>query len=201
MTKQKNIRKEKLSLRDTLSQKELSSKSSDIIHKITRLKEIVLSQNIFVYVSFRSEVITYELIEMFLSQKKTVFVPLTLPVDKRMVAVQISDIKKDLVPGYCGILEPKKELMEKFKDTSKKIDSVIVPGSVFDERGGRLGYGGGYYDKFLSAIPEVTRVGLAFELQIIKKISLQKHDEILDYTITEKRIITGRDKREDLGVL
>ncbi len=194
MKNKKNVREKKIKLRDSLTPEELLIKSGEILHKINTMEEIKLSKNIFIYVNFRSEVFTDGLIEIFLSQKKNVFVPLTLVVEKRMAAIQISDIKVDLVPGYCGILEPRKELTENVKDTSKNIDCVIVPGTVFDEKGGRLGYGGGYYDRFLSVIPEAKRIGLAFELQIVKEAPLQKHDEILDYIVTEERIIKGRNR-------
>ncbi len=194
MQDKKNLVRKKLNLRDNLTQEELSFKSYKIINKVNDLEEVKSSRNIFVYVSFRSEVLTHELIEIFLSQKKNVFVPLTLVPEKRMAAVQILDMKTDLVSGYCGILEPKKELVQQLEDTSKKIDCSIVPGSVFDEKGGRLGYGGGYYDRFLSAISEVKRIGLAFELQIIEEAPLQEHDEILDYIVTEERIILGRNR-------
>ena len=68
---------------------------------------------------------------------------------------------------------------------------IVLPGSVFDERGGRFGYGGGYYDRFVSANPNALRVGFAFDLQIVPKAPLQAHDELLDLVITESRIISG----------
>lgn len=67
------------------------------------------------------------------------------------------------------------------------IDVVIIPGSVFDRQGGRLGYGGGYYDRFLAqAAPQALRVALAYELQLVDAIKLQPHDQLMDWLVTEK---------------
>ena len=107
-----------------------------------------------------------------------------------MDAVHIENFKDDLVPGYCGILEPTAQRAAQHVFPSEKIDVVIIPGSVFDERGGRFGYGGGYYDRFLEKIPKAIRIGLAFDFQIVKEVPLQSHDEILDYIVSEQRIVT-----------
>ncbi len=183
------LRKEKLSQRDGLSKVEVGYKSSIIQKKVLQLKRIIDAENIFIYVNFRSEVETLFLIKRFLSDNKKISVPITHVHQKRMEAVYIEDIKKDLTPGYCGILEPTVERIAANVMPPEKIDVVIVPGSVFDKQGGRFGYGGGYYDRFLEKIPSALRVGLAFDLQIVKEIPLQKHDEILDLVISEKRTI------------
>jgi 5-formyltetrahydrofolate cyclo-ligase len=65
-----------------------------------------------------------------------------------------------------------------------------MPGSVFDLRGGRLGYGGGFYDRFLqTAAPQALRIGLAYDLQVVAAVPLQRHDQQLDYLVTETRTI------------
>ena len=119
-------------------------------------------------------------------------VPITRVDEKRLDAIQIQNPELDLVPGYCKIPEPKEELCLKYKTDPVDIDMILLPGSVFDERGGRFGYGGGYYDRFVSSTPRAFRIGLAFDLQIIEKAPLQSHDEILDMIITETRIIKGK---------
>ena len=127
-----------------------------------------------------------------MSMGKRISVPITHVQQNRMDAIEIEDMKKDLTSGYCGILEPVPEILEKKRVSPEKIDIVIVPGSVFDERGGRFGYGGGYYDRFLAKIPEALRIGLAFNLQMTPEAPIQSHDELLDYVITEKRTISRR---------
>jgi len=189
MSDGKNIRKEKLALRDALTDDEQKHKSDSIINKILDFNEIKSAKNIFIYVHFRSEVRTVELIDKLMKMNKRISVPITRLQEKRMDAVHITDVSKDLVPGYCDIPEPHPDILHKNITEPQNIDVVIIPGSVFDERGGRMGYGGGYYDRFLERIPYATRIGLAYEVQIVNEIPLQPHDELLDYTVTEERII------------
>ncbi len=191
MTNSSQLRKDILTARSRLTADELRKKSSTIQSRLLNLKEIINSNTIFVYVSFRSEVETLNLIKTFLNLGKIVTVPITRVKEKRLDAIQITDPKTDLVPGYCNIPEPEEELCLRQKVDPADIDVILLPGSVFDERAGRFGYGGGYYDRFVSAIPGALRVGLAFDLQIVEKAPLQDHDEILDLVITETRIIKG----------
>jgi len=185
------LRKERLAARDKLSSGEVEQKSMAIQENLLNLKEIKESQTIFVYVSFRSEVATLSLIDVLFSLGKTVIVPITRVKEKRLDAVRITDRAADLEPGYCDIPEPKEELCQTQNVMPEDVEAIILPGSVFDERGGRFGYGGGYYDRFLAAVPSAVRIGLAYDLQIIEKAPLQEHDEILDLVVTESRVIHG----------
>ncbi len=183
------LRKEILLLRDHLSDDDRAYKSRDIVEKVLLLEQIRNSHLIFVYASFRSEVETFELIDRLIELGKRVAVPLTLCQQKDMLAVEIEKRERDLVPGYCGILEPSLARVATHSVVRNEIDAVLVPGSVFDRCGGRLGYGGGYYDRFLASIPSASRIGLAFDLQLIERVPLQKHDQLMDWTITEREII------------
>ena len=185
------LRKELLAARDNLSPEEVEQKSLAVQENLLKLKEIKDRQAIFVYVSFRSEVATLTLIDALFAMGKTVIVPITRVQEKKLDAIQITNRSTDLAPGYCDIPEPKEELCKIREIVPEKIETILLPGSVFDERGGRFGYGGGYYDRFLANVPKAARIGLAFELQIIEKAPLQKHDEILDMVVTESRVIRG----------
>lgn len=139
------------------------------------------------YVSFGSEVNTQLMIKMLFEQisltrnsihKKIICVPI---VKKNRLIPSIiqkfSDLNKK--NGF-GILEP-----SKIKKLSKnKIDIAIVPGIVFDKRCHRIGYGKGYYDRFLKNF-NGTKIGLAFRMQITKKIEHKTHDVRLDYILTD----------------
>jgi 5-formyltetrahydrofolate cyclo-ligase len=190
MSEGKEMRKKILALRDGIKSEDLDRKSEEICKKILALKEIEKARNIFMYVSFRSEVKTISLIDELKSMGKIISVPITYVKENRMDAIRINDIDKDLVPGYCDILEPRPDILQTNITEPQNIDVVILPGSVFDERGGRMGYGGGYYDRFVEKIPFVVRIGLAFEEQVIPEVPLQPHDELLDYIVTDKRIIS-----------
>lgn len=185
------LRKNSLANRNNLSLKEIGDKSTAIANSLLSIDPIVQSQVIFVYVSFRSEVSTLHLIDTLLALGKTVTVPITRVNDKRLDAVKITNRELDLIPGYCDIPEPREDFCMKNLVAPEKIETILLPGSVFDKRGGRFGYGGGYYDRFLASIPSATRIGLAFDLQIVEEAPLQDHDEILDIVVTETMIFRG----------
>ena len=181
------LRTKILAARDTLPAEERQRKSRAITERILALPEFAKARSVFAYVSFRSEVETLPLIAHCLNRGKAVSAPLTLVQEHRLLPYAITDPNRDLAPGYCGILEPLKTLPLVDPGT---IEVVVTPGSVFDARGGRLGYGGGYYDRFLqAAAPQALRIGLAFDLQVVAAVPLESHDQQLDYLITETRTI------------
>lgn len=186
------LRKKILVARDGLPLEDRLAMSRDIAQKILLLDEVAAREILFVYVDFRSEVETHILIAELLKRSKRVVVPVTLVAEKRLLPVAITNLEKDLVPGYCSIPEPRVEIRKSRLIASSEIETIILPGSVFDKRGGRLGYGGGYYDRFMACdAPNARRIGLAFDFQVVDRLSLQVHDELLDLVVTEKRIIQG----------
>lgn len=189
MTNSSRLRTDILATRNNLTTVQLMRQSKDVHKNLLTLKEVMDSQNIFVYVSFRSEVETLTLIQTFLDLGKTVTVPITRVKEKRLDAVRITDPATELVPGYCNIPEPGEDICQRQKVNPEDIDLILLPGSVFDRRGGRFGYGGGYYDRFVSSVPRALRIGLAFDLQIVNKAPLQDHDELLDLIVTETTVI------------
>ena len=91
----------------------------------------------------------------------------------------------ELEPGFKGILEPRTRMPV---DPSTA-DVVIVPGVAFDARGNRLGYGGGFYDSFLSECGDVPRIGVCFEVQVVDEVPVAEHDLPVDVIVTESRTI------------
>ncbi|HIP82945.1 MAG TPA: 5-formyltetrahydrofolate cyclo-ligase [Desulfocapsa sulfexigens] len=186
------LRKDILKQRDLLPDYEQQNRSRLITERVKKMAQFQSAAVVFIYVDFRSEVATRPLIDYMLRCGKKVVLPVTLIQEKDLLAISITDPDKELAPGYCSIPEPIVELREKQILSPDIIDIIFLPGSVFDERGGRMGYGGGYYDRFVSAkAPQALRVGLAYELQMLKRAPLQAHDELLDFIVTEKRMITG----------
>lgn len=192
----KLLRKQILAARDNMEPEIIRSKSRKICETLLDLELIRNSSTIFLYVSFRSEVYTIDLLDNLLQLEKNVCVPITYVKEKRLDAIRITDPDSQLVPGYCNIPEPAPDILKTHLVTPESIDVVILPGSVFDERCGRFGYGGGFYDRFVSAIPKAWRIALAFDLQIVEKAPLQPHDELLDLVVTETRTIQGSRRQE-----
>ena len=183
-----HLRKRILGVRDRLNAVARKEKSHAILHNFWKLPGRGEWSTLFIYVHFRSEVETLALIRKCLEHGMRVAVPLVDASARRMIPLLINDPKKDLAPGYYNIPEP--DPQKSLQAEPAEIDAAIIPGSVFDIHGGRLGYGGGYYDRFLvNDAPQAKRIGLAFELQLVEKVPLEPHDQPLDILITEKRIV------------
>lgn len=191
--KRTTLRRETLAGRDTLRGSELAAWSSSITDRLLDIEEVRTAGTVFVYMHFRSEVRTMEFINRCLQAGKTVTIPHTLTEKKQLLAVRITDPRRDVVPGYCGIPEPAGQLLQTSLYNPKEIDVAIIPGSVFDRTCGRFGYGGGYYDRFL-ALEATTafRIGLAFEMQITDRVPVQQHDQLMDLVVTEHNIYDCR---------
>jgi len=197
--KKRKLRQEFLKKRDSLSRGEIKSKSEKIEKKLFSLPEFQRAKTVMFYVSFRSEVETEKMIRNALKLKKKIVIPVVH--GEKIVVSEIKNLKKELIKRSFGIKEPKKEFRRRVNQ--KEIDLVVVPGVVFDKRGGRLGYGKGYYDRFLrskSIRPRMSRshqcalIGLAFDLQIARKIPLVKKDVKVDKIVTESRIIDCKNR-------
>lgn len=187
-----NLRKETLAKRDMLPGVEQKNRSRSITDRVKNMPQFQSASVVCIYVDFRSEVATRSLIDHMLYCGKKVVLPVTLIEQRDLLPVSITDPDRELTPGYCAIPEPIDEIRDKQAVSPDQIDIIFLPGSVFDERGGRMGYGGGYYDRFVSAkAPQALRIGLAYELQVIQRAPLHDHDELLDFIVTEERVITG----------
>lgn len=182
----KDLRKELLKKRKSLSNLDVLKKSSQIEKRLFKMNEYKKSQMILYYISYDNEVCTHYMIKNSLLEGKNVVVPLS---NKKNITLILSKLDKwdDLKIGSYNILEPKKEYIK--RASIDKIDLIIVPGVGFDKRGNRIGHGIGYFDKLLQDSNYASHIGLAFELQIVDSISTEKHDISVNKIITEKRII------------
>lgn len=123
------------------------------------------------------------MIRLALTQGKRVVLPKVRGTVLELLEVR--DFDGDVAPGAWGIPEPQGTSPVALDD----IDLVIVPGAGFDERGNRIGYGAGFYDKLLPSFAGTT-VALAFESQIVPKVPSDVHDVPVRKIVTEKRVIT-----------
>ena len=153
-----------------------------IFKRIITLPEYQESQSIALFFSTPFEVDTKSLIEYSLKQNKSVYLPRV--VDKhQMVFIKINDLNKEhFTLSKYGIYEPIGE------STTDNIDLTIVPGLCFDKRGFRVGYGGGFYDYYLSN-HNTTKVGICYDNQITDEIDIDEYDIQMDILVTEKQVI------------
>jgi 5-formyltetrahydrofolate cyclo-ligase len=183
----KLIRTSILNKRNSLTQQEIKDAERLIVNNLLKLNQFIQSQNIFCYVSFRSEVPTEGIISHCQQQGKNVYIPVCVNETKEMLISHYDD-DVILAASKYGVQEPTKETI-KIADR-EILDIAIMPGAVFDSKGYRVGYGAGYYDKFFAhAKNRIYKVALAFSFQIIDEVPHDHFDIPVDCIVTEQGII------------
>lgn len=185
------IRNEILRLRSSLGQEAVEQKSLKIAEKLFGLDQFKKSGLVMCYMDFNNEVRTDILIKKCFEEGKRVALPRVVKnsgIRKEIAAYEIKDTVTNLEKGTYGIMEPKMEITREVNPPD--IDLVIVPGVAFDTRKNRIGYGAGYYDRFLKKVRSgCFKIALAFELQVVDDIPAGGDDVPVDMIITEERII------------
>ena len=176
------LRKEVLHKRNSMSHFEISTKSKLIQKKLIGSPVFNQSKSIGLYLAIGSEVQTRGIINYALDLAKTVSLPRIISNDLRFYVVDQTDFEKNSFDvNRFGIKEPKID-----NKPADFIDLLIIPGIVFDLYGFRIGYGYGYYDKYLTYNKLSKSIGLAYDFQLIKKpIPILQHDRKIDVLITE----------------
>lgn len=181
MESKKKIREYINKKRFLLKKEEKENLDRIIFNKLINSKEYIYSKHIFTYVNFNNEVDTYRIMQYALEDNKCVYVPKVISKQEGMKAVQIKSVN-ELKKGMYGILEP---VSLEFQVDEQVIDLVVVPGIAFDVTGGRVGYGGGFYDRFLKKLNSNTvKLALAYDFQVIDKVPTESHDVLVDRIIT-----------------
>ena len=177
-----------LEKRAQLKTNEILVKSEEIKNKLFQLEEFKNADFIFSFISFKDEVHTHSIIKDSLDLGKRIGVPKTIKKPRQLLVSEIKDFDKELEIGYYNILAPKKEF-ERIVDP-KLVDLVLVPGLAFDKYGFRLGYGGGYYDRFFEKIhKDIPKIAICFNMQMVDIVPTDSYDIPVDYIITESKII------------
>ena len=181
----KEIRKQVFASRKKLTEAELEAKSRAICEKIIRMDAFAKAKSVYVYMDCKSEVSTKLLIEEAWKLGKTVAAPKVF--GNEMTYFEIASYE-DVQPGYYDIPEPVTG-----HAASDDEALLIVPGVGFDAMRHRCGYGGGFYDRYLSRNTKHTTVAVAFEFQIVDEVPTQEHDICPQYLITEDRTFADSD--------
>ncbi len=188
--KKKKLRSFYLKKRNRMEPEARKAASERIVERLLKYKRLKTAETVFVYASYKSEVETRTLIDALLRMGKKVAVPKVLGAEMAFYEIVSYDT---LFPGYQGILEP--QVREQEEAFPAEGDVMVLPGVAFDKRGGRLGYGKGFYDRYLAKRKEQTGtkpvlVGLAFCGQLHPgKLPLEDTDEKIDCIITERSAI------------
>jgi len=183
----KELRKIVLKERKKLNKDEVNSLSEKIISYLIKMKEFKQSETIMVYLSFKEEVDTFNLIYKMQDLGKKVVITYTDKKENVLIPCKLIDLEDSLEKNPFGYLEPKEDSIEKVSPS--EIDLIITPGLAFDKKGNRVGYGGGYYDKLLTSTPQATKVAVSYDFQIFSEVPNEKFDIPVDYIVTPTRII------------
>ena len=188
------LRKHIYALRDSLTPEEISAKSRVLAGQLEKLPFYREAGMIMFFLNFRSEVETGEMVEKNLARGGRVIIPKMVPEKRELIPSELLDCENDLVSGFFGVPEPHPEALRPVDP--RQIDLLIVPGVAFDLQGNRLGYGGGYYDRFFERLrPGVPLVALTFELQLVEEVPVESWDRPMDWLVTERRAIHTAGRR------
>ena len=187
------IRKQVLGIRNKLSDDEVYRLSEDIFLNLKENSFFNNSTHVMVYLDFKHEVQTDFIINYCLEHGKKVHIPICIPETHELCISRISSLK-ELKSGHFGIREPMTEYI-RLSDSSL-VDLVLVPGVAFDSRGNRIGFGAGYYDRFMKRLqPGAVKAALAYSFQVVDMVPSDEYDIPVDYIVTEKGTISCAHKK------
>ncbi|MCM1184739.1 MAG: 5-formyltetrahydrofolate cyclo-ligase [Roseburia sp.] len=187
MESKEEIRRQILAVRGALPEEEIASKSGAILQKVLKTPEYEEADNILLYADCRSEVRTRELFEDAIRRRKKVYFPKADGLTNRMDFYQVTAISQ-LLSGYQGILEPRELPASRYRLNRREDTLIIVPGIAFDISGYRLGYGKGFYDRFLAERRQISTMALAYACQLVDELPHDAHDIRMDKLVTEEII-------------
>ena len=183
--------------KNRVAQKNKDEVSRRICAAFTALPAYQSATTVMWYVDAGSEVRTRHTLPEALTHGKRVVVPWCVVETNELELFLLEDMT-ELVEGAYKILEPKDDLrhLPTKKVQPEQLDLVMVPGTAFDPRGGRMGQGKGYYDRLLArARLDAPLVALAFDCQIFDEIPVAPHDVFMDLVLTESRVIQGQGRK------
>lgn len=179
-------------LRNSIPAEERARWSAEACAHATAWIEEQSIDSFMVYLAIRSELDLTSLIEWGWRTGRTVIAPRSNETDRSMTLYHLEDWSQ-LEKGTYGILEPSPSLA---RETRIMPQVVFTPGLAFDRNGGRLGYGGGYYDRFARANSDISKsdavkplwIGTAYEAQLIDAVPTEGHDAVMDGIVTERQL-------------
>jgi 5-formyltetrahydrofolate cyclo-ligase len=171
--------------RNSMSENEVAEKSRIIIEKLMDTEEFKRAENIMIFLSFNNEVYTYNLIDKCIELGKKVVVPYTVKDTYEIIPTVLGSIEEDLKLTSYGYMEPKKDKLKPVDE--KDIDLTVVPGLAFDKKMNRIGFGKGYYDRYLAKTrDDAGKIAVAYDYQIFEEIPFEVFDVKMDSIITEE---------------
>lgn len=184
----KSLRKIMREKRRSMDKNQKNLLDKELRERLFDSEEYQNSKIIFVYVSLEEEINTIEVIKKAFADGKIVTVPKIMK-NNEMKALKINSLD-ELTLGYCNILEPREDA----QDLSNIVDLTIVPGLAFDNQNKRLGYGGGFYDKFFEKYKNSFKTALCYDYQFVETVYAEKYDVSVDMIISNIYIVRKKDR-------
>ena len=169
----------------TMLSKQIVSNLSEWIQQKEKSGHGFTFDAVMVYLSMRSEVETWEFVQALLKQKCQIIAPIVDTKSGNLIPKRIKNLDNDLIRHQYGMFEPKDSCPDFPPD---KLQLILVPGLVFDRKGYRIGYGKGFYDRFLPSCPKAVTAGIAYQLQLVDDTYPQPWDVPVHYIFTEDGI-------------
>lgn len=194
--KRDSIRSVVLQRRDNISETERTVLSKQIVRHVFEWIQNGIEDEVkctfdavMVYLSMKSEVDTWQLIETLYELNKLVIAPVVDTHSCRLIPKQIHNIETDLVRHRYGMLEPR-DSCPIF--SLNQLNLIFVPAIAYDYQGYRLGYGKGFYDRFLPTCQNAVTIGLAFQLQLVDNTFPQQWDIPIQHIFTEEGLLSSK---------
>ena len=175
----KSLRREIGAKKSALTPEEVERRSAILAERLFETAQYRAAKSLYAYLSFNQEVRTSSIIERAWADGKRVAVPKVI--GKDMVFIWLDSFDA-LAPGCYDIPEP----IENGPVADDGTALVLMPGLAFDPEGHRVGYGGGFYDRFLEAEPNHPLLALCFDFQLYDRLEVEAHDIPVDVVITDK---------------
>lgn len=179
------LRKRLAAVRRALPAETRAAHARNMSQRLTAEPEFERCQVLLAYSALRFEIDSREVIEAAWARGKTVALP-RIVADTRALTLHVYRPGDELEESGFVVKEPRAD-SERVDPAA--VDVVLVPGLAFDQRGHRLGYGQGYYDRLLPTLPDAYRFGLCYELSLLVEVPAADHDVPVDALVTERRVL------------
>lgn len=184
----KTLRKHIIALRSQKTPEERIEAELIVFNLLKQFDLFFNAKNISSFVDFRDEISMTTINQSIIDAGKNLLLPYISPTTKEMQFYLVEDLSS-LKRNTFGILEPDPEIHTLYDES--RIDCVLTPGVAFDSKGYRLGYGGGFYDRFFSRIEKaIPKIGIAFDLQCVDALPVEHYDHPITHIITERGLRT-----------
>jgi len=188
-TRKQALRQRIIAARNELTPNLQARLSREIVQKLCGLPEYKIAKTVLGYLNFGSEIASELWVKQALADGKQVLLPRVNKASKHLDLFEIKEPDDEVAVSPYGIREPVIDRCKQYESLAE-IDLILMPGVAFNREGGRLGYGGGFFDKLLAHLPRrPVLIAGAFAMQLVDEIPQESTDHTIDWLVTENETI------------